>query len=391
MPGEADDYCVILARDVDNAVMVSADGDFLVYAGEAGSFSPLQTFSPQVDETVTFTVFSRLRERLGLKHANGLVEVAALLREEVPLSIPQCLHCVNRKQTLNYLSRDILDDYVEEYVAVEEVNVTQEMQKILGSGVLFGRLTELFFSDDVPTFWLPLMPTCDPPRRTPWEISRFIRQAAYYDLRERGFIKGDVVVEMVQCGQRVARERVLAENVMEDIDMDKEQIFVTAITILFENVSDNDCQYLPYFAGMFVLIQQELTSFSQAQLPPAIHYIALQYQTIIYSLLILLQCRFPTSLDIPEFVQFWDFLHFTTAITHETSDGKELWNRIIEQLDPSLQERYNAQASASQTSTKKAKKAKKLKSSKTISQFPSDPSNRFSSLATEFIPPPPGD
>jgi XPG domain containing len=378
VPGEADDYCVRLARDEHNAMIVSADGDFLVYAGETGSFVPLQTFPPLVNETVAFTAFSRLREGLGLKRANDLMEVAALLREEVPLNVPQCILCVNHHQTLDHLSRDTLHDYIEEYVGVGETNLTDEMGAVLDGGILTGRLTELFFSDEIPTFWLPLMPTSNPPRRTPWAISRFIRQSAYSELRNRGFISGDVVVEMVQRGQRVAEEQVPIEDVMEYIDMDNELIFITAITILFENVSDDEFQYLQHFAGMFVLLQQQSTSSSSAHVPAAVQYIILQYQTIIYSLLILLQCRFPTSSDIPEFVSFWDFPHFTTAMTHETDEGKALWNVVVGQLNPALQARYSAQMSSSQLN---AKKIKKKRPKNVVLPTPNDPSNPFSVLA----------
>jgi hypothetical protein len=183
---------------------------------------------------------------------------------------------------------------------------------------------------------------------------------------------------MVQRGERVAEERVSIKDVMEYIDMDNELIFITAITILFENVSDNEFQYLQHFAGMFILLQQELTSSSSAHVPTALQYIVLQYQTIIYSLLTLLQCRFPTSTDIPEFVSFWDFPHFTTAKTHETDEGKALWNSIVGQLSPALQARYAAQISSSQLNTKKIKK-KKPKN--VVLPTPNDPSNAFSVLA----------
>ena len=376
--GEADDYCVRLARDEHNAMVVSADGDFLVYAGETGRFAPLQTFPPLVNETVTFTAFSQLREGLGLKRANDLMEVAALLREEVPLSAPQCILCVKQHQTLDHMSSETLHDYIEEYVAMDETNLTDEMGAVLDGGVLTGRLTELFFSDEIPTFWLPLVPTSNPPRRTPWAISRFIRQSAYSELRNRGFINGDVVVEMVQRGQRVAEERVPIEDATQYIDMDNELIFITAITILFENVSDDEFQYLQHFAGMFFLLQRELTSSSSAHVSPALQYIVLQYQTIIYSLLILLQCRFPTSTEIPEFISFWDFPHFTTAMTHETDEGKALWNNIVGQLAPALQARYTAQMSSSQLNTKKIKK-KKPKN--VVLPTSNDSSNPFSVLA----------
>jgi len=359
-------------------MIVSADGDFLVYAGETGSFVPLQTFPSQVDETVAFTAFSRLREGLGLKWANDLVQVAALLREEVSLSVPQCILCVNQHQTLNHMSEETLRDYIEEYVAVDEVDLRDEMRIVLDGGVLGGRLTELFFSHETPTFWLPLLPMSKPPRRTPWDISRFIRQSAYNELRKQGFISGDEVIEMVQRGQRVAEERVPIEDVMEYIDMDNEVIFITAITILFGMVSDDEFQYLSSFAGMFVLLQQELTSSSSAHIPPALQYIILQYQTIIFSLLILLQCRFPTSPEIPEFVSFWDFPHFTTAMTQETEGGKALWNDIMGQLDLALQGRYAAEMSLSQLNPKKVKKTK---TKKIVSQTPDDPSNPFSVLS----------
>lgn len=378
VPGEADDYCVRLAREEDNALIVSADGDFLIYAAEDERFVPLQTFPSRTEETVTFKVFSRLREGLGLNRTNGLVEVAALLREEVPLSVPQCIHSVNERQTLEYMSRETLHDYIEEYVAVYELDIKDEMRVVLDGAVLSGRLTELFFSTEIPTFWLPLMPTSNPPCRTPWAISRFIRQSAYNELRRRAFISGDVVIEMVQRGKRIAEENVPIEGIMEDIDLDSELILITAITILFENISDNEFQYLEYFAGMFVLLQQQLPSSTSVHIHPELQYIVYQYQTIVYSLLILLQSRFPTSTEIPEFVTFWDLPHFTTAMTHETDEGKSLWNTILGQLEPSFKARYEAQKPSSQPHTKK-KKSKTAK--ETAQRTRDDPTNRFSALA----------
>jgi XPG domain containing len=379
VPGEADDYCVRLAREADNVLIVSADGDFLVYAGEDTSFVPLQTFPSCTEETITFTVFSRLREGLGLNRANGLVEVAALLREEVPLSVQQCICCVNERQTQEHMPRETLHDYVEEYVAGDKLDIKDEMRAVLDSAVPSGRLTELFFSPEIPTFWLPLIPTSNPPRRTPWAISRFIRKSAYKELRRRGFISGDTVVEMVQRGQRIAEENVPIEDVMEHIDPDSELIFITAITILFENVSDDEFQYLEYFVGMFILLQQQLSSSTSANIHPALQYIIYQYQTIVYSLLILLQCRFPTSTSIPEFVTFWDLPHFTMAMTHETDEGKALSDTIVGQLEPSLKARYNSQTSSSHYHTKKVKKQRSAKG--TAQQTRDDPTNRFSALA----------
>lgn len=385
VPGEADHYCVRLAREGRNTLIVSTDGDFLVYAGEEGSFVPLQTFPSKTGETVTFKVCSRLREGLGLNRANGLVEMAALLREEVALSVPQCIHCVNECQTLEHMSRETLHEYIEEYIAVDQVDVKDETRGILDGGGLSGRLTELFFSAETPTYWLPLMPTSNPPRRTPWAISRFIRQSAYTELQKREFIRGDVVIEMVQRGQRIAEETVPVQDVMEYIELDNELIFITAITILFEQVSDDDFHYLEYFAGMFLLLQQQVPSLTAGHIPPTLQYITSQYQTIIYSLLILLQSRFPTSTSIPEFVTFWDLPHFTTAMTTESDRAKTLWNTVIGQLEPSLKARYHTQTSSSHSSTTiTTKKIKKSKIAKLSAQQTrdADPTNRFSALAT---------
>ena len=52
--------------------------------------------------SISFPLYSELRKGLGIIRANGLVEVAALLREET-MSVSQCITCVNPE---SYFSRD---------------------------------------------------------------------------------------------------------------------------------------------------------------------------------------------------------------------------------------------------------------------------------------------
>jgi hypothetical protein len=65
-------------------------------------------------------------------------------------------------------------------------------------------------------------------------------------------------------------------------------------------------------------------------------------------------------------------------MTHETDEGKTLWNNIVGQLSPAIQARHTAQMSSSQVTTKKFKK-KKPKN--VVLPTPNDPSNPFSVLA----------
>ena len=373
--GESDDFCVRMAREDDSAVIVSADGDFLIFVGETGQFAPLQKFPAYLEDTITFSVYMKIRQGLGIARANGMVEVAALLRKDGSMTVAQCITCVNRNETLQHVSQETLGEFVETYMAIEKSTPRAEIQEVLDCGVLFGRLTELFFSEE-PTMWLPLLPLSSPPRRTPWEISRPIRQRAYYELRKGGFIQGDAVMEIIQRGQRVAKERVSIEN--EDVVSicpDKEQVFVTAMTILLDNVSEVELDFLPHFVGMFVLLQESPPQLSFADVPAPLQYITLQYQTIIYSLIMVLQAQSPLSTAIPEFATLWDLPRFRMAVTKTVKEGKFLWLKITTQRDSSIQDLYNTDPSS------RRRKIKIPKSDNVKSRIQGDQGNRFSSLA----------
>ena len=380
VPGEADGFCVRLAKEDEASYILSADADFLVYTSEAGNFTPLQKFPTQWNEILSFPVYSHIRKELGVSRANGMVEIAALLNEGAGLNVPQCIACVNKNQTLDYMSRKTLHEYISTYMAIEDFSPAPEIREMLNAGVLSGRVTELFFENEAPTYWLPLLPTSNPPRRTAWVISRPIRQAAYYQLRKRGWIRSDFVIEMVQRGQRVAEERVPIEE-LDDVCVveDREQIFVTAIRILLRNVPEKNFRYLLCFAGMFVLLQQSNPRTRSASMPPELEYITQQYQTIIYSLIILRQTQSPFSTDIPEFVSLWDLPRFKIAMAAPIGEGTELWRRITANLDPALQNLCGSESST--TASHSPKKIKKPKSADVISNADSDQGNRFSRLA----------
>lgn len=379
VPGEADDFCVHLAREAETAFIISTDGDFLVYMAEKGNFVPLQTFPLQWDRTITLPVFTKSRMRLGITKPNGLIEVAALLKGVSSLSVEECIACVNRNQTLKHISRQTLHQYVEIYLATEEFSPTTEIQEILDCGVLSGRLTELFFTDTIPTFWLPLLPVMNPPRKTPWEISRSIRQFAYYELKNRGFISRDVVVEKVQRGQHVTGEEVpIGEISPAYILDDREAVFITAMKILADSVSRTEMRLLPCFVGMYILFQQPPPLLLSAYVSPAEKYLILQYQTIIYSLLILLQAQSPTSGAIPEFATLWDLPRFKTAVSTEVKGTKDFWQKIYPQHYP-----IESLSKSTFTQSRPRNEPVKERDSKPATQTYYDEGNRFSRLAND--------
>ena len=370
--GEADDFCVSLAREDDTAIIVSADGDFFIYVSETGNFAPLQRFPLEWDDTISFPVYSKLRKGLGITHANGMVEVAALLREE-SLSVAQCIACVNRNQTLDHISRETLHGYIAMYTATKEFSPTTEIQEILDGGVPSGRLTELFFADETPTMWLPILPISNPPRKTAWGISQSIRQSAYWELQRRGFINGNHVIEIVHRGQRVAKERVLLSDAgAMSIVPEREQLFIAAMEILFENVPEAEKKYLPTFAGMFCLLQQFSPQLRSTTVPAPLQYITLQYQAIIYSFIILLQTQSPSSTEIPEFATLWDLPRFKTALSANIEEAKTLWHKITKSKPPDMQNLFDANP---------LRKVKKSKPRNVTPQTTNDQGNRFSSLA----------
>ena len=376
--GEADDFCFRLSREDDTAIIVSTDGDFLIYVSETRNFAPLQRFPLEWDDTISFPVYSQLRKGLGIAHSNGMVEVAALLRE-ASLSVAQCIACVNRNQTLDHISRETLHEYVTLYMATKEFSPTAQIQEILDSGVISGRLTELFFADETPTMWLPLLPVSNPPRKTAWGISQSIRQSAYWELQKRGFIRGNDVIEIVHRGQRVAEERVSLDDAGAIyIVPEREQLFIAAMEILFENVSEAEKRYLPTFAGMFSLLRQSSPQLQSTTVPAPLQYIALQYQAIIYSFILLLQAQSPSSTEIPEFASLWDLPRFKTALSANVEEGKSVWHKITESKPPNIQNLFNTNPSSSNPHKQKIKKSK---SRNVTPQTNNDQGNRFSSLA----------
>ena len=376
--GEADDFCVCLAREDDTAIIVSADGDFLIYVSETGNFAPLQRFPLEWDDTISFPVYSKLREGLGIAHTNGMVEVAALLRE-ASLSVAQCIACVKRNQTLDHISRETLNEYVVMYMATKEFSPTTQIQEILDHGVLSGRLTELFFADKTPTMWLPLLPVSNPPRKTAWAISQFIRQSAYWELQKHGVIHGNDVIEIVHRGQRVAEELVSVDDAgAMYVVPERKQLFIAAMEILLENVSDAEKKYLPTFAGMFVLLQQSSPELRSTTVPAPLQYITLQYQAIIYSFTMLLQTQYPSSTEIPEFATLWDLPRFKMALSVNVAEAKSLWHKITESKPPNVQNLFDINTTSP---APRKRKARKSNCKNMTPQTNNDQGNRFSSLA----------
>ena len=382
VPGEADDFCIRLARDEESALVVSADADFLIYTSEVGSLIPLQTFPLQWEDTLYLDVYAGLRASLGLEKAYGLVEVAALLNEDATMGVSEAIHNVLRNRTLDHISREKLNHYVATYTVKKEFSPAPEIQENMDCGIYFGRLTELFFSgsEDV-TFWLPFLPITNPPRRSPWLISRPIRQQAYYELREKGYISGSQVVEIVQRGNGVVGETVPIErtSIAALERMTREEVFTATMTILLENLLEQELVYLPYFASMFLLLGSPNVELCSAQLPATMQYLILQYQTILYSFVILLQTRQPSSTTIPEFSTLWDLPRLNTAMVKDVSGGKELWEKITQNMDPEFRRSWDI-TKTYQRKSKKNKPAKKVKALD-LQQLNFAGNNRFSSLA----------
>jgi hypothetical protein len=311
-----------------------------------------------------------------------MVEVAALLIDHGQMTVPQCIKCTNQDKTLDFISRDKLSGYVAAYTAMEELPTFPNAQDYFDSGNVSGRVTELLCGDDEPTHWLPLLPISNPPRKDPWIISRPIRQAAYCALQRRGLLRGTNVVEMVRRGQRIVKEIVDIEDTDLKIGVDREDVFITAMRILVENTSDDEMRFLPMFCGMFSLLNQSCTPLSSAVIPPPLHYLALQYQSIIYSLIILLQCRSPTSADIPEFASLWDLPRFKTALSTKT-EVRDIWIKVItEEMKPSFRNLWDTPNSAASIAKAKRKQPPSTESKDAITtKTLFDAGNPFSILS----------
>jgi len=385
VPGEADDFCVRLSREEKNGYVVSADGDFLVYVGEAGTFVPLQMFPWHWEGTLVLTAYNNVRDALGITRANGLVELAALLIEGVDRTIPQLIQLINKNKTLDYLAQDILHKYISAYTATDTLSALPISQGYFDAGVLPGRVTELFCADEMPTFWLPLLPITNPPRKDPWPISQHIRQTAYFEFQRKGILRGETVLEMIRRGERMVPEPVTITETNITVRNDREVIFITAMKLLIQNVADEDLRFLRYFVEMYILLGQPVLSSSSscsAVLSPTLQYVTIQYQSIIYSLIILLQSKSPTSVDIPAFASLWDLGHFKTAITQTVAGAEDIWKSITDGMGPG----YELVDTTSKTSLRERSSAKKAKKSNTAAPAArSDPqricNNPFSVLS----------
>jgi len=337
VPGEADDYCVALGRDKANTFLVSADGDFLVEVGELGSFIPLQTFPATLVGTLHLSVYSQLRQKLGLHRVNDMVELAALLSSDKGFSVPQCIQYVNRQETLHHISEETLNRFNLQY-SPSIKTTTSSVQEYLDCAGISGRLTELFFYDGVPVHWLPLFPVTSPPRKSPWLISRPIRQAAYYHLRMRELLRYDTVIEMIRRGPRMVEDTVPIEDMEIDISgKDQEEVtdevFSCAMEILLQSVSDEEKKILPKFAVMYSQLRQPGKSFSSGVLSPTAQYVSSQYQSIVYSLMIYLQARDPKS-TTPEFSSLWDLSVFKSTTATKLAAQ---WTTLTSHLEPVTQ------------------------------------------------------
>lgn len=360
VPGEADDFCVRLSREDKNGLIVSADGDFLVHVGETGTFIPLQMFPWTWEGNLAFLAYTKVREGLGMKKLNGMVELAALLIEGVDRTVAQLIQVINKNQTLDYLPREKLKEYISAYTTTETLSHPTVSQEYLESGVLPGRITELFCGDGTPTLWLPLLPVTNPPRRDAWTFTRDIRRKAYYEFGEKGLLRGNKVVEMIRRGERIVAEDVEIFEIHDiDIRNDREDIFITAMKILFEYVAEEDRRYLSYFVRMFLLLEQPPSRSSAAVLSPSLQYITTQYQSIIYSLTILLHSIYPPSLEPPRFATLWDLGRFRTAMqVQEMSGAEAMLIKVTDRMGPNFRLQNNIFTSPKQRSRKKAKTSK---------------------------------
>jgi hypothetical protein len=306
--------------------------------------------------------------------------LAALLGERVSLSPAQCVRCINQQQTREYIAHETLQRYTESYTLPTEVVAPPAIEKI-SLAELPGRLTELFFYDGVPIHWLPLFPVTNPPRQSPWLFSQQIRQAAYYQLRQRGLIKGDWVIEMVRRGERMVKEAVPIQDIEITLsDSTAETIFIYGMQMLLQISSKEEMRFLPAFAEMFASINSRISPV-HVILPPSAQYLILQYQSIIYSLIILLQSRFLSAGEIPEFSGLWDLTRFKVALSVSPSIREGAWARILSQMDSESKALWNVNDIPTKAHKKKAKEKKA--SAKDENSITVDKNNPFSVLSTE--------
>ena len=376
VPGEADDYCIEMARKDPNAIIVSADGDFLVHVGEFGQVAPLERFPIAWNDTINFSVYSNLRKEMGITQPNGLVEVAALLREKSGMSVAQCIIWVNRRQTLDHIPVEKLQEYESMYLTRETFAVSEEIGTALNAGVLTGRVTEMLLGNE-QTVWLPLLPVSNPPRKSAWGISRPIRLAAYRELYQKGFMRSHTVTEMDRRGQSIAKEIVSIEDGDAVYVGDtREDVFLVAMNTLLDTLSESDIKTLPCFVSMFISLgQSETLPAVNTMVPSSIQYICLQYQTLIYSFIILLQSQNPCSKTIPEFATLWDGPVFQASFSSPLiSEGQRLWEKLTATKGSTIQSLYNP---SNQTKRRKKRTSKKVDST---SPAIHDRTNRFSIL-----------
>jgi len=278
-----------------------------------------------------------------------------------------------------------LHKYISAYTATDTLSALPISQGYFDAGVLPGRVTELFCADEMPTFWLPLLPITNPPRKDPWPISQHIRQTAYFEFQRKGILRGETVLEMIRRGERMVPEPVTITETNITVRNDREVIFITAMKLLIQNVADEDLRFLRYFVEMYILLGQPVLSSSSscsAVLSPTLQYVTIQYQSIIYSLIILLQSKSPTSVDIPAFASLWDLGHFKTAITQTVAGAEDIWKSITDGMGPG----YELVDTTSKTSLRERSSAKKAKKSNTAAPAArSDPqricNNPFSVLS----------
>ena len=385
--GEADDFCVSLTRQDKNGYIVSADGDFLVHVGETGSFVPLQLFPWKWEGNLSFTIYRRVREGLGITRLNGMIELAALLIEGVERTVPQLIQVINRHQTLDYLPQEKLNDYISAYTVTDTLSYPTVSQQYFESAVLPGRITELFCGDGTPTLWLPLLPVTNPPRKDAWTFTRDIRRKAYYEFGKMGLIRGNTVVEMVRRGERTVPEEVEIFEIPDvEISNDREDIFITAMKILFDSVADEDRRYLSCFVRMFLFLGQPPSPPPFQVLSPSLQYLTTQYQSIIYSLTILLHSIIPIQLETPRFATLWDLGRFRTAMVQEIKGADAKLMKVIDRMRADIGLPSNFFTSPEEHSRKKARNCKLATPTQSLPQRNSN--NPFSVLSAIGSQPP---
>lgn len=377
VPGEADDYCIELAREDPNAIVLSADGDLFVHIGECGRLAPLERFPVEWEDTITISVYSNLRKAMGIAHPNGLIEVAALLRKDSGMSVAQCVTCVSRRQTLDHITVDELREYESVYLTREDFDISDDMRKALDAGILTGRLTEMLLGDE-QIMWLPLLPVSNPPRKSAWGISRPVRVAAYHELYQRGLLQSRTVTEMDRRGSRMVEEVVSLANVdYISIGEGREDLFRAALNTLLESdLDESELRTLPILISMFISLgKSEPPSPVTAIIPSAVQYTSLKYQTLIYSFIVLLQTKNPYSPTIPEFATLWDRSTFETSFSSPlVPEGRELWEQFTTTRDSAIRDLYN-------TSSQGGKRKKRKSGGREADiRTNNDLSNRFSRL-----------